>query len=371
MIRTLVVDDSAIVRAMLSHVIKDDGRLEMVGQAENGLKAVNMNDELKPDLIIMDYNMPVLDGLAAARQIYTNSDHLPAIVTFTTEDDESVREKFICAGVLAVEKKPNIASMTSEELKKFCDRLVENYNKRSAKVIPSARYFSQVTGLSSESEEVEKPAKPDNAFLYENHLDIWSIPDNYDYSILIVGASTGGPEALKTLITDLGPDFPLPVLITQHIDSLFDKQLASWLSTVTKVPVELARDNIHPQKGHVYLAPSDHHLEISTSFENSQSFVMHLSTKPRVHFLRPAVDEMFKSVRKFYSNRIIAVMLTGMGSDGSEELLKLHQEGAYCICQDESTSVVFGMPKAAIDLGAANKILPLDKIGPYVWSLLK
>lgn len=369
MIRTLIVDDSALIRAMLIHVINNDDRLEMVGQAENGLKAIELNEELKPDLIIMDYNMPVMDGLAASRRIFETSSHLPAIVTFTTETDALIKEQFMCAGVLAFERKPNIASMTSEELHKFCDRLVENYNKRSSRVFPSARYFTDITGISPSA--MESKPQTENLYLYENHVDIWSIPDSYDYSILIIGSSTGGPEALKQLISDLGPNFPLPVLITQHVDSLFDKQLVNWLSTATKVPVELARDNIHPEKGHVYLAPADRHLEIAESFENSRTFVMRLSDKPRVHFLRPSVDVMFKSVCKFYKNRIIAVILTGMGSDGAEELLNLHKEGACCICQDESSSVVYGMPKAAVDLGAADKVLPLNKIGPYIWNLLK
>lgn len=358
MIKTLIVDDSAIIRNILTRVMQDDGRFEIVGQAENGEKAVRKNDELKPDLIIMDYNMPVMNGLLASKRIFENSEHLPAIVTFTTETDIAIKEEFFAAGILAFFQKPNIASMTKEQLNVFCDSLEEVYNKRTMKVFPSGNYFSKISQVSLPAKEkIEKQPITDSL-------------SGFHYKLLVIGSSTGGPEALKQVLSDIGPNFPLPILVTQHIDALFDRQLVSWLSSVTGLSVELAKDNTIPKKGCVYLAPAEKHLKIGSHNSDSETFNIMLSDEPPVHFLKPAVDIMFRSVRESFGGEVIAVILTGMGADGSEELLRLKKAGAYTICQDEKSSVVYGMPKAAAELGGATEILPLNQIGKKLRGLV-
>ena len=361
MIKTLIVDDSAIMRAMLKQVLSQDDRFEYAGEAGNGEIAVRQNEVLKPDLIIMDYNMPVMNGLDASRHIFNESNHLPAIIAFTTETDDAIRDEFLTAGILAFFQKPNIAQMNTTQLKDFCEKIVNVYKKRRADVIPSSRFLNTLGGNKSDTDSGSKATNIKNNSTEDN-------APNADYKLLAIGSSTGGPEALNTVLSDIGPDFPLPILITQHIDSLFDTHLAKWLTSVTKVPVQLAKNEIIAKKGTAYIAPADKHMTVIKTEDGS--CMIRLSDEPPLHFLKPAIDVMFKSINESFGENCIAVILTGMGADGSEELLKMKKNGAYTICQNEETCVVYGMPKAAIDAGAACKILPLGEIGKKIREIV-
>ena len=198
-------------------------------------------------------------------------------------------------------------------------------------------------------------------------------PLNRSFSLVLIGASTGGPVAIQKLLSSLDPSFPLPILITQHIDGSFDQQLAKWLSTTTRIPVSTAQSGIQIEPGHAYIAPYTHHLKIRrhSSRNSDTKFVSMLDDSAELNFLKPSVDKMFLECADVAGNEIIAVILTGMGNDGTQGLLKIKSKGGYTIAQDRKTCVVFGMPKSAIEAGAIDEVLSLDQIGHRLNILAK
>ena len=349
MINVLLVDDSALVRTMLKQVIKEDHRFTVVGEAENGLKAVSQNRQLSPDLIIMDINMPVMNGIEATARILATSS--PAVVGFSTEDSMDTVYQCIAAGALEVIKKPDFAGMTQAMLRDFYDKIyliAQNHKQKKS-----------VGKQESSSEEVSLSLFTEN-----------SEPQKHKYDILFIGASTGGPTAVQTVLQALGPSYPLPILVAQHIDDAFDVQFAKWLNDTTGMHVELAQNGTEPLPGHVYLAPAGHHLTVSKT-RTTGTYLLQLNNEPPLHFLRPAVDKLFFSAAEVVRDRTLAVLLTGMGRDGADGCTRIVQNGGYTIAEAESSCVVFGMPKAAIDAGGAKKVLALTQIAPYLKSLMR
>ena len=344
MIRVLFVDDSALVRSMLKQVFQEDERFQVAGEACDGKEAVSKAREGNIDLIIMDINMPVMDGIEATRQIAAFSP--AAIVMFTTEDTMDSIYRSISAGALEVLQKPNLTDMTEEMLRNFREKIYVISQSRKDKV----QFFSNRT--------VQQPAASQEQEGTNSRLPS-GIPRK-KYDILFVGSSTGGPSAIQSLLQQLPNDFPLPIMITQHIDKLFDRQLVKWLGDTTKFKVSLARDGEFPEEGHVYIAPADKHLVIGSI---GGRYVMQLNNDPPVHFLKPSVDKMFSSAAAVVGDKVLAVILTGMGKDGAEGAVAIRQNGGSMLAQDEQSCIVFGMPKAVIEAGAAQAVLPLDKIG--------
>ena len=352
MIKTLIVDDSGIVRAMLRHVMESDGDFEVTAQASNGQDAVEKNRAFSPDLIVMDINMPVLDGIEATKLIMQESERPPVIVAFTTEDEATVGYRCLEAGAVDIIKKPNLASMNVTDLEFFCGRL-----KLIAKSRPS--------GIRQ-----KRPFCGGRAKTEFSHTSRDKGHARSKYSLLVVGASTGGPMALQTLLKDLGRDFPIPVLITQHIDLMFDRQFASWLDSTTNFSVSLAEDGIVPEKRHVYLAPAESHLVVREDRNSSCKFSLSINHDPPLHFLRPAVDKLFCSAAPILREKLIGVLLTGMGRDGADGCRTIIDYGGKTICQNQESCVIYGMPRAAIELNAASHVLPLNEIGSFINSIL-
>lgn len=350
MTRVLIADDSAIVRAMLGQVIGDDNNFEIVGMAENGKHAVEMCLDLKPELVIMDINMPILNGIDAIAQIMEK--HPTAIVAFTTEDTAEIGYKCLDAGAIDVVQKPNLATMDRHKIENFCKKLeviADAYKKH--KLTPGTLrniYYAQ--SLTKE--------------IIREKTQIHAEQSRCPYSILAVGASTGGPIAIQKLLSDLGPSFPLPIIITQHIDEMFDTQFAKWLSNTTGQNVTTAIDGETLRPGHVYLAPSGKHLKLQ--YKNHCEYVVALDDSEEVHFLKPAVDKMFSSCARIVGSKTIAVLLTGMGQDGAAGMKEIHDAGGYTIAESERTCVIYGMPKAAVELNGVHRVEDLDVIGEVI-----
>lgn len=337
MLKVLIVDDSAVVCTMIRRVMEGDNRFSVVGIAHDGQAAVTKNSVLNPDLVIMDIHMPVMNGIEATKEILKTSQ--PAIVAFTTEDKAEVGYKCLEAGALEIIRKPNLAEMTAKYIQEFCDRLA---------VISDTHRLAQMRGDVVTAKNNASPAKTPTG----------------DYEVLAIGSSTGGPTAIQTVLKGLGSSFPLPVLVTQHIDEDFDVQFVKWLSETTNMKVELAKSGIEPQKGCVYVAPAGSHLTVSP--DSSGKKVLILNNDSPIHFLRPAVDKMFSSVADVYKEKAFAVLLTGMGKDGADGCSEIIEKGGFTVAEDESTCVVFGMPKAAIDKGAVSVVIPLGEIADYI-----
>jgi two-component system chemotaxis response regulator CheB len=326
MIKVLIADDSSLLRSFLRQVFANDSRFCVVAEAVDGQKAVDACKKFSPDLVIMDINMPVMDGIKATKLIKSEINS-PPVVIFSTENASAAGYDAIGAGAIEVIKKPEYRDMDETFFKRFCDKLAALGKKRTKSV--------EINAVSDK-------------------------PRSKNYKILLIGASTGGPTAVQRVLTDLGSPFPIPILLTQHIDKTFDKNFAKWLTETTGQNVILAEEGVIPKAGTVYLAPAGKHLVMSSSG------ALHLSESERVHFLRPAVDPMFLSVAKVYANAVFAVLLTGMGSDGAEGCVDIKNRGGYTVAEAASTCVVFGMPKAAIMAGGASAILPLGEIGSFV-----
>ena len=333
MIKTLIADDSKTVCSIVSQVLKSDGRFEVCGTAFNGKEAVELNRSTNPDLIIMDLNMPVMNGIGATRIIMSES--TPAVIAFSTEDAASVGYECIEAGALEMIPKPDFLEENDSFMKDFLDRL-SLIAQMHMKVLPARK------ALQKNAQHGEK------------------------YELLVIGSSTGGPSAVQRLLSGLKKDFPVPVLITQHIDAFFDVQFVNWLNQTTELKVQLAEDLTFPEKGNVYVAPADRHLTVERSGDTDGKPVLRLSDAAPVHFLKPAVDMLFKTASQVYREKLMAVLLTGMGRDGAEGCVQIVKNGGYTIAEAEESCVVFGMPKAAIDEGGAKSVLPLEDIAGFL-----
>lgn len=379
MIRVLIVDDSAIVRAMVRQVMENDDRFEIAGEASNGESAVRYTEQLSPDLIIMDINMPIMDGIEATKQILRKSN--PAVIIFTTEDSAIMGYRCIQAGALEVISKPDLSVITPGMMKLFCDRIAalgESHYASAAGRMPAAAFahegiktgsgksFSGRKCSEAEPEEDTAASLPEDRPYLNPALP--QTPEKYH--ILLAGASTGGPAALLQLLSGLGPSFPLPVLITQHIDSSFDTHFAGWLNESTGMSVEIAKEGTVPLPGRAYLAPAGRHLIVRPFRENEGSCVLGLSDDPPVHFLKPAVDRLFFSAADVFRSHVLAVLLTGMGRDGADGCKRIVEAGGYTVAESARTCAVFGMPRAAIESGAASAIVPLGLMPDFLRSRL-
>ena len=325
MINVLLVDDSPLARIVFRDIINATSDLRVTGEAANGQEAILLAEHLQPDLIIMDIMMPVMDGLKAIEAIMARNPR-PILVLSATLADREVNMAFraIKIGALDVLTKP---SDTAGVL--FAKTLVDKIRLLSRiKVIRHPRRLAPEPAPAAAQGSIRR-------------------------DILAIGASTGGPKAVMSIIKTLPENFPGTVCIVQHIAAGFARGFAQWLDHESALRVRTANDGDEFIPGSVLVAPNDFHMSVSRGR-------IRLVSGPKVHQCRPAVDCLFKSLAMEMGDRVVGVLLTGMGKDGAEGLKIIADHGGATLVQDEETSVVFGMPKAAIALGAARQILPLS-----------
>jgi two-component system chemotaxis response regulator CheB len=339
--RVLVVDDSSLIRDIITMILEEDPEIEVVGQAENGQVAVERVHDLRPDLVTMDIMMPVMDGLTAIQQIMA---YCPTpILVVTSSSEAEVAYKAISSGALEVMQKPDM-SLGPAEWEGFARRV---------KLLSQVKVITHVRGRGAASTQVLP-------FMGREAIESGS-----QGRILAVGASTGGPAALAKLLGGLPPDLTVATVVVQHIADGFVPGLVGWLSSVTMLNVKVAEDGERVKPGTVYIAPTGCHTVVQDGGRVA------LLDAPPVDNQRPAVDVLFESIGQQYGRRAIAVLLTGMGRDGARGLQGIREAGGQTIAQDEATCVVFGMPKAAIELDAAKQVLPLPQIPMAVVQLLR
>lgn len=389
-IKVLIVDDSLVVRSMLKRLFEQDERFELCPSAENGRDAIKKNDLYKPDFIIMDLNMPIMNGLESSREILSKSN--PGIVAFTTEDYADVCFKSFEIGILSVIRKPDLAKMKQSMLQDFIDKIYfiaqSHIQKNQREKIDDKSKSLKITKISKTSELGELNGENTNLSekeFFENQQNlqnqnqqkkskIYKQDFTYlknqkfsgKYKILAIGSSTGGPGALKKVLAGLGKNFPLPVVITQHNESGFDDYLAKWLTLTTGMNVKIAQNYEILKAGTAYLAPSNFHLTLTKKDESCEEVFIKLDSGAMVNFMRPAVDKMFESVAEIFGKHAIALILTGMGKDGAASCKKLFDCGAFTIAEAEDDCVVFGMPRAAIEENAISCVARLDAIADVV-----
>ncbi len=344
--RVLVIEDSSVVRALLEHVIGSDPRLVLVGSVGSGEEALERLGRVRPDVISLDIRLPGIDGFETTGRIMRAAPTPIVVVSGSVEDaDLQIAMRALEAGALAVVEKPVGTTRAEYQAvsRHICDALV---------AMSEVRVVRQKTDRAG-----VRPAPPRAAATQSE-----GSPPVRPVGIVALVASTGGPAALARVITDLG-EVAVPVAVVQHITPSFVAGFAVWLGEVTGRPVALARGGERPAPGHIYVAPADTHLAIEAdrfSTPDGPSELRH----------RPSGDILLSSVAASYGGRAIAAVLTGMGSDGADGLGRVRAAGGYTIAQDQASAVVYGMPRAAVERGAAIDVLPLDAIGGRIRTLL-
>lgn len=349
MIQVLVADESALARSTLKEIISSSQKLEWMGEVTGFDSLRAFVETRKPDVLITSKNL-----LSPAKQYmmveYCTEVNIPSIILVEHDD----RERPVIKNIKYVEY-PDFLNFTSEKIKEFIPVLEQHITDVKCSILLESH---PVTVNYNAEGEIVYPLQ-----------EIKEEMSDKVYRAVLIGVSTGGPGTLATLIKGIGRNYPLPIFITQHIDSLFDKNLITWLNQETAVPVHLAEDKLRAQSGHVYFAPSDTHLVFDLDFDGE--IRLRLNHEPPVNYLRPSVDKMFESAAGLLGGSCIAVVLTGMGADGAKECRHLKDLGAYTITQSEASCVIYGMPKAAYEAGGSCEVLPLEQIAKRLWSLVE
>lgn len=342
-LRVLVVDDSDLQRTLLANLLTTDPGIEVVGQAKDGLEAIRLAASLHPDVITIDLRMPGMDGLAATRRIMQETPTPVVLVSagISPEDRQLIGEA-LAAGVLAVVAKPvsgpRGAQATAElittvkrmaEVRVIRRRSLERGNTGQLSPPPARATTGQLGSLPETPVAASSGSRP---------------------AIVAIGSSTGGPQALQTILTRLPATFQPPIVIVQHIAAGFATSIVDWLGPQCALPFRIATTGMRLDQPGIYLAPTGQHLVV-------QGHGLILNDAPPVRGHRPSATNLFRSVAANYGSRAIGVLLTGMGDDGAAGLAEMKRLGATTIAQDEASSVVFGMPGAAIALGVVDHIV--------------
>jgi two-component system chemotaxis response regulator CheB len=346
MIKVLIVDDSKVVQELLKHIFTYDPDIKVLGVANSGREAIELTRILKPDVITMDFHMPDINGSEATRIIMETLPTPIVIVSGSiSTSDVTYSLSLLEDGALAVVLRP--PGISHPDHFRSSREMIQTIKLMSE--IKVVKVFPRQRKVRLQMAE-EKPAE---------------IKRNSDFSLIAIGASTGGPLVLQKILSVLPSDLPVPVLIVQHIAAGFVKGFVEWLSTTSGIPLTIPSDGEILKAGVGYIAPDDFHMGI----QNGHSIV--LSALPPENGLRPSVDFLFRSVAAVSGGNAIGVLLTGMGKDGAAELKTMKATGSLTIAQDSESSIVFGMPGEAINIGAAEHILHMDKIGGFLKDLVK
>lgn len=346
-IRILIVDDSDLVRNILAEIFASDPQLQVVGEARNGREAVAMTESLKPDLITMDIQMPEMDGFAATEHIMAYTPKPILILSSAVDKNEQYSSmRAIALGALDVMAKPDISA---GGIHSVAAELI-----RKVKLLSHITVISHIRGKLKRTPAPPEPAPPPAP---GRPRPLWRAPLASKYNVVAVGASTGGPSALERLLCLLPADLPAGIVVVQHITRGFIGSLTDWLNSKMHLRAKVAEDGETVRRGMVYFAPDDVQMEIDAACR-----IRLFPELPPWGEHKPAVNHLFRSLSANIGPRAIGVILTGMGDDGAEGLKLMRKSGSYTIAQDQHTCLIYGMPRAAVECGAAQKVLPLDAI---------
>ncbi len=342
-IRVLVVDDSVVVRTILVSMLRSVPGFDVIGEARDGLEAVEMVGRLHPDVVTMDIRMPRMNGLEATRQIMrTTPTPIVVVATSIYESDLNIAFAAIEAGALTVVEKPK--GLSPEDFEAVRDQLVT-----AVRLMADVHVVTLWTPERQMPDASRRPITPPRPVVRPE--------------MVAIGASTGGPGVLHEILSKLPVDYSLPVAAVQHITPGFGPGFAHWLDSITPLSVGVATEGERLVPGHVYIAPDDVHLTIA------KGGMVHLENSPPLSGRRPSVTRLFETVAASYGAKALAVILTGMGDDGADGLVALRRSGGRVIAQTEESCVVFGMPKVAIDRGIVDQVLGPGEIASLLLAL--
>ncbi len=368
-IRVLVVDDAVVVRRMVSDLLAADPQIEVVGTAANGRIALQKIVQLTPDLLTLDVEMPEMDGLETVVEIRKTWKTLPVIMfsTLTERGGQSTLDALTRGATDYVTKPANVGSVSIAQ-QRIRDELIPKIKTLCAGVLaaapvpaPAAAPSAAPAGTRAAAPVATTATRTPAAGGPSVKLATGGSPFAPD--IVAIGTSTGGPNALLEVIPKLPAQFPVPVVITQHMPPMFTRLLAERLSSHSRNPVREAAEGDVIRPGTVWVAPGDHHLVLQ---RQGDQVVATLSQAPPENSCRPAVDPMLRSVVDCYGGRVLSVILTGMGQDGLRGSELVHDAGGSVIAQDEASSVVWGMPGFVARSGIANAVLPLSAVAAAI-----
>ncbi|WP_333810858.1 chemotaxis response regulator protein-glutamate methylesterase [Timonella senegalensis] len=373
-IRALVVDDSVVIRRLVVQVLEAEPDFEVVGMAANGKIALTKTEQLNPDIVIMDVEMPEMNGIEAVRELRKRGTRTPIIMFSTlTERGALATIDALSAGASDYVAKPSNMGSVTESLHAVAEQLVPKIRAlvsarrqpRSALTMmrTSTQPATTATGtglLASQNrrESVAAPAAP-----------TWPAPQlrptpkPHPIRAVVLGCSTGGPEALSRVVAGLIEPLPVPVVVVQHMPPVFTKQLAARLNNLGPHRVTEAQQGEELRAGTIHIAPGDWHLKLA---QQGVSVTCELVQSEPVNYCRPSVDVLFQSAHELYGGELLSVVLTGMGADGRAGAGLIAQAGGTVIVQDQATSVVWGMPGAVATAGFAHRIVPIDEIAPTI-----
>jgi two-component system chemotaxis response regulator CheB len=339
-ISTLVVEDSALMRILLSDILKSDPEIELLGTAKNGKEGVEKARLLEPDVIISDMIMPDYDGVYLVDRVMKEMP-TPVILLSSLEKSDGLVFDALQKGAFD-----------------FLDKPKEDISNS----IKSESYPLTALVKAAAESKIRKVEVKENRNSHAFH-------GASAYAVIVIGASTGGPGAIETLLKQLPMNLILPVIIAQHMPDSFINSFAKRLDDLTELKVKVAQSGEEIRAGHIYLAPGHANMRLRKN-PHTGGVIVHFTDKVFPEFNNPSIDCLLESAAEVYGGKMIGCILTGMGRDGTEGLKKVKAKGGMTIAQDEDTSVVYGMPKSAFDSGATDRLVPLDQMGGYLVSCL-
>jgi len=348
--RILIVDDSAVMRSLLRAVVAADPALEVAGTAADGESALAAVSTLRPDLVLLDVEMPVLDGLVTLGLLRTRGYKMPVIMCSALTQ----RGAHVTIEALAVGASDYVAKPSDQASRKAAIEAL------GQDLLPRIRALTR--GV---CERLESPER--QAFISPPCRQTKLLP--FAPTVVVIGVSTGGPAALDVLLPALPENFPLPVLIVQHMPELFTGHLAERLDHRCRLRVREACDGDAVRPGTMYLARGNWHMEVLALPHNGVAAKLRVDQRPLENHCRPAVDVLFRSAAAVYASGVLAVVLTGMGSDGLSGCRSIRKHDGFVIAQDQASSAVWGMPGVIANAGLADRVLPLSAIAPEILRL--
>ena len=344
-IRVLVVDDSVVIRRLVTQALSADPLLEVVGSVSNGALGLSKIAQTNPDVVTLDVEMPEMDGLEMLRRLSKESVR-PRVVMFSTLTERGAAATLDALALGADDYVTKAANGGS---------LDRSLNTLREELIPKVKQFFVLPQRASADPRQPAPASASRPMAQR--------PVGSRAKVLAIGVSTGGPMALGAIIPQVPADFPIPILIVQHMPPLFTRLLAERLQSSTSLKVEEAAEGSLVAAGKVLIAPGDYHMRLRSI---GKEMVISLNQSPPENSCRPAVDVLFRSVSETFGGSAIGAILTGMGQDGLRGVQTLKATGAFVIAQDEASSVVWGMPGSVVAAGLADSVVPLDHVIPEV-----
>jgi len=334
-ISVVVVDDSAFMRMVLKDIIDSQQDMEVVGFARDGIEALEIIPKKKPDVVTLDVEMPKLNGIEVLKQLMKSFPTRVIMVSSLTEEGADITLRALTLGAVDFITKP--AGSTSMSFRQVADLLIEKI--REAAIVDLSKLR-------------KSPQMLPSLVLKRRHLVSTS-------KVVVIGSSTGGPKALEQVIPRLPKDFPAPVMVIQHMPPVFTKSLAARLDSMSQLTVKEAVDGERVEKGFVYIAPGDFHMGVKSRNSTIEVF---LEKSDKINNVRPSVDFTLDKVTELYKKDTVAIILTGMGRDGAKGCFKVKYYSGKVIAESKETCVVYGMPKAVVDEGYADFVLPVHRI---------